>query len=70
MKIGVFDSGIGGLSVAKATQKAFPDVQILYVNDSENVPYGTKTPDTIFNLADESPRASARGITSFKLTCS
>ena len=51
MTIGVFDSGIGGLSVAQAIQKAFPGVQTLYVNDSENVPYGTKTPDIIFNLA-------------------
>ena len=50
MTIGVFDSGIGGLSVAQAIQKAFPGVQTLYVNDSENVPYGTKTPDIIFIL--------------------
>jgi glutamate racemase len=50
MKIGVFDSGVGGLSVAIAIQKALPEVSALYREDKENLPYGTKTPDQLFGL--------------------
>ena len=48
--IGVFDSGIGGLSVANAIQQAFPNDIIEYREDSKNVPYGTKTPELIHEL--------------------
>lgn len=51
MKIGVFDSGIGGLSVARAIENAFPDSRVVYINDASNVPYGTKTPEHIYELA-------------------
>jgi len=51
MKIGVFDSGIGGLSVARAIERAFPEARVIYINDAENVPYGTKTPEQIYELA-------------------
>lgn len=43
IKIGVFDSGIGGLSVAKAIEHELPQAQVLYLNDTEHLPYGTKT---------------------------
>lgn len=42
MKIGVFDSGAGGLHVAQAIQKALPEHQILYAEDRDHVPYGTR----------------------------
>lgn len=42
MKIGVFDSGAGGLHVAREVQKALPEHQILYTEDREHVPYGTR----------------------------
>lgn len=48
--IGVFDSGIGGLSVANAIKKAFPNAVIEYREDNKNVPYGTKTPQQIHNF--------------------
>lgn len=48
--IGVFDSGVGGLSVANAIQKAFRDYKIEYREDTKNVPYGTKTPDQIYGF--------------------
>lgn len=51
-KIGVFDSGVGGLSVAKAIEKAFPENEVIFVNDHQNVPYGTKTPEQILNLVE------------------
>ena len=50
MKIGVFDSGVGGLSVARAIDKDLPQHEVLFVNDSQNVPYGTKTPDELFEI--------------------
>lgn len=43
MKIGVFDSGVGGRSVANAIKKAFIDDEVIYAQDKENVPYGSKT---------------------------
>ncbi len=45
--IGVFDSGIGGLSVLRHIRAALPTAPLLYVADSGHVPYGDKTPDYI-----------------------
>jgi len=48
MKIGVFDSGVGGLSVAHAIEGAFPIAEVIFVTDPEHFPYATKTPDQIW----------------------
>ena len=40
MRIGVFDSGIGGLSVANAIERALPEHEVVFRNDAEHVPYG------------------------------
>lgn len=50
MKIGVFDSGIGGLSVAKALEAAFPEHEIIFRDDHTNLPYGTKSIETVHQL--------------------
>lgn len=51
MKIGVFDSGIGGLSVAKAIEKELPDAEVRFVHDApEHFPYATKSPDEIYGF--------------------
>jgi glutamate racemase len=50
VKIGVFDSGVGGLSVVKAIQKELPDLEIVYKDDKQHVPYGTRSIDEIHNL--------------------
>lgn len=47
MKIGVFDSGVGGLSVAQAIEKALPEHEIIFRNDAKHVPYGTKPPEEL-----------------------
>lgn len=52
MKIGVFDSGIGGEAVADRLRLLFPDIKILSVNDSKNVPYGIKPSSQIISLTD------------------
>lgn len=49
-KIGVFDSGVGGLSVSRAIEKAVPEQGVLFVNDTKNVPYGIKTPKELKSL--------------------
>lgn len=45
--IGVFDSGVGGLSVLAEVQRLLPNESLLYVADCGNVPYGEKTPEFI-----------------------
>ena len=47
IKIGVFDSGVGGLSVVRAIKDALPGVEIIYKDDKAHVPYGTKTVEQI-----------------------
>jgi len=47
MPLGVFDSGIGGLTVVKALRSALPTRDILYVGDTARVPYGNKSADTV-----------------------
>ncbi len=47
MKIGFFDSGIGGLSVLHYACKVFPNNHFLYYADKDNVPYGEKSPNQI-----------------------
>lgn len=47
-KIGVFDSGVGGQSVANAIQQAFPKAELFVIDDKEHLPYGTKPPDELF----------------------
>lgn len=49
--IGVFDSGIGGLTVVRALMKELPHENILYFGDTARVPYGVKSADTIAQYA-------------------
>jgi glutamate racemase len=49
-KIGVFDSGVGGLSVALAIQKNLPGYEVVFKDDSEHVPYGTKELEEIYQF--------------------
>ncbi len=48
IKVGVFDSGVGGLSVVNAIRKELPSLEIIYKNDKQHVPYGTKTIEEIY----------------------
>ncbi len=45
--IGVFDSGVGGLSVLRHLLRLMPDEHYLYLGDSARVPYGSKSPETV-----------------------
>lgn len=55
MKIGFFDSGLGGLTIMKATAKELPEYDYAYYGDTENLPYGDKSEEEIFKL-------TARGV--------
>jgi glutamate racemase len=50
MKIGFFDSGIGGLTVLKEALKILPNAEYIYFSDGENAPYGTKTKAQVRDL--------------------
>lgn len=50
MKVGVFDSGVGGQSVVNAIHQDLPELEIVYADDKANVPYGDKSPDELYTL--------------------
>jgi glutamate racemase len=49
--IGVFDSGIGGLTVLKALVERFPAESYVYIGDTARLPYGTKSPETVIRYS-------------------
>jgi glutamate racemase len=54
--IGVFDSGVGGLTVFREIARALPREPLVYLGDSARVPYGTKSPATVVRYAREAAR--------------
>ena len=51
LPIGVFDSGVGGLTVLKALRETLPHEDLVYLGDTARLPYGTKSPDSISRYA-------------------
>ena len=51
MRIGVFDSGIGGLTVLSALDRELPEHDLVYLGDTARVPYGTRSPRTVVRYA-------------------
>jgi glutamate racemase len=49
--IGIFDSGVGGLTVLRALCDRLPHESLLYLGDTARLPYGTKSPETIARYA-------------------
>jgi glutamate racemase len=54
LPIGVFDSGVGGLTVVRAIREALPQEDIVYLGDTARMPYGTRSPKTIMRFSCES----------------
>ncbi len=54
--IGVFDSGVGGLTVYRALKEALPNEEFIYLGDMARLPYGTKSPETIACYAEQVTR--------------
>ena len=70
MRLGIFDSGIGGEAVAGALRETFPGAEILVVNDRANVPYGDKPPGLVASLTDNAIQPLlARGCDAVILAC-
>ena len=51
--IGMFDSGIGGLTVYKEIKKIFPNEKIIYLGDTKRFPYGSKTKENIIEISKQ-----------------
>ena len=51
MNIGVFDSGLGGLWVLKHLKEKLPEYNYIFLGDQANVPFGSKNPDELFDIA-------------------
>ena len=54
--IGIFDSGIGGLTVLKEIAAALPEENIIYLGDTARVPYGIRSPETVTRYSFENTR--------------
>src|SRR4051812_19830809 len=53
LPIGIFDSGIGGLTVVRQIHSVLPNENLVYLGDTARVPYGTKSPSTVVRFACE-----------------
>ncbi len=51
LPIGVFDSGLGGLTVVRAIKRILPQESIIYLGDTAHLPYGTKSSDSIIKFS-------------------
>jgi glutamate racemase len=70
LPIGVFDSGLGGLTVARAIRATLPGEDILYLGDTARVPYGARSPRTILRYARACARLlERRGIKVLVVAC-
>ena len=68
--IGIFDSGIGGLTVVREVMRQLPDERIIYFGDTARVPYGPKSPDTVRRYSREiSEFLSAQGVKAIVVAC-
>ncbi len=68
--IGIFDSGVGGLTVLKALEKALPGESFIYLGDTARVPYGTKSPSTIIRYSRElTSILTGRGVKTIVVAC-
>src|SRR5262245_23693638 len=68
--LGVFDSGLGGLTVVRALCRALPDERIVYLGDTARVPYGTRSAETVIRYARGCSRVLVeRGVKGLVVAC-
>jgi len=68
--LGVFDSGLGGLTVVRALRSALPQEHIVYLGDTARIPYGTRSAETVVRYARGCARAlTARGVKALVVAC-
>jgi len=70
LPIGVFDSGVGGLTVLRALRRRLPSEPFLYLGDTARLPYGTKSPRTVARYARQAARILVeRGVKMLVVAC-
>lgn len=70
LPIGLFDSGVGGLTVLKAMRSSLPCEEILYLGDTARLPYGTKSQETIVRYAVQAAgKLVERGVKMLVIAC-
>jgi glutamate racemase len=70
LPVGVFDSGVGGLTVLRALVSALPHEDFLYLGDTARLPYGTKSPQTVARYSVRAAEALVeRGIKGLVVAC-
>lgn len=68
--IGVFDSGVGGLTVFREIARVLPHESLIYLGDSARVPYGTKSPETVVRYSLQAAQhLMGRGIKMLVVAC-
>lgn len=68
--LGVFDSGLGGLTVVRALRRVVPDESIVYLGDTARVPYGTRSAETVISYALGCSRVLLdRGVKALVIAC-
>jgi glutamate racemase len=68
--LGVFDSGLGGLTVVRALRSALPEEHIVYLGDNARIPYGTRSAETVVRYARGCARAlTGRGVKALVVAC-
>ncbi|HEY6645423.1 glutamate racemase [Povalibacter sp.] len=70
LPIGVFDSGVGGLTVLRALRERLPDERFLYLGDTARLPYGTKSGDSVLRYSIQAAQFLVqRGIKYLVIAC-
>lgn len=70
LPIGVFDSGVGGLTVLRALEAALPYERFIYLGDTARLPYGTKSETTVRRYAEQAAdRLVGRGVKMLVIAC-
>ena len=68
--VGVFDSGVGGLTVAREIMRQLPGERIIYFGDTARVPYGSKSKDTIVRYSRQIIRfLCTKGVKAIVIAC-
>ena len=68
--IGVFDSGVGGISVLRHLRRLMPGERFIYYGDSANAPYGTRTKEEVKRLSlAVAEKLMARGLKALVVAC-
>jgi len=68
--IGIFDSGVGGLTVVKEITRHLPDESIIYLGDTARVPYGIKSPETVIKYSRQNAKfLKGKGIKLLVVAC-